>query len=363
MTVGEKNPNKPNKTILLVGETGTGKSTLINAMVNYVMGVKWEDEVWFQIVEEEKKSQTESQTSDVIVYEIFGCETKYSLTIIDTPGYKDTKGREHDDITNDRLLDLFSSNDGVHEISAVCLVMKASVNRVGDDVRYIFDRLMSLFGKNLEKNIVVLITHSAGRKPQNVFEALEAVKIKCARNETNEPVYFLFDNCQHEERTKDEEEELEHAAKISEGGMTGFTHFLEITADNKMMDSVDVMKERIRLKACLQNLLERIDHIEGKQKEIKKLQEALDKYKEDMEKNEKFTEMKDLATEKSQWLEESYHHVVKLEQIALKADSASTIHHLDKLIEKVKKNGDTRTTQKLEEMRSRVDEETRAGLQ
>ncbi|CAI5657344.1 unnamed protein product [Oreochromis niloticus] len=167
--------------------------------------------------------------------------------------------------------------------------MKASVNRVGDDVRYTFDRLMSLFGKNLEKNIVVLITHSAGRKPQNVFEALEAVKIKCARNERNEPVYFLFDNCQHEERTKDEEEELEHAAKISEGGMKGFTHFLEITADNKMMDSVDVMKERITLKACLQNLLERIDHIEGKQKEIKKLQEALDKYKKDMEKNEKFT--------------------------------------------------------------------------
>lgn len=148
---------------------------------------------------------------------------------------------------------------------------------------------MSLFGKNLEKNIVVLITHSAGRKPKNVFEALKEVKIKCARNETNEPVYFLFDNCQHEDRTKEEEEELKHAAKISKGGMKGFTDFLEKTADNKMMDSVDVIKERIRLKACLQNLLERIDHIEGKQKEIKKIQEALDKYKKGMEKNEKFT--------------------------------------------------------------------------
>ncbi|CAI5657739.1 septin-2-like [Oreochromis niloticus] len=120
MTVGEKNPGKTNKTILLVGETRAGKSTLINALLNYSMGVKWEDEVWFQIIEEEDRSQTETQTSDVIVYEIFGFEDKtlpYSLTIIDTPGYGDTRGIGHDDIISHRLLDLFGSHDGVREIA------------------------------------------------------------------------------------------------------------------------------------------------------------------------------------------------------------------------------------------------------
>lgn len=72
-------------------------------------------------------------------------------------------------------------------------------------------------------------------------------------------------------------------------------------------------------------------------------------------------EMKQLTAEKTQLLDESYQHVVRLEQIALKADSASTIVHLDFLIEKMKEEGDTEKVQKLEEMRRRVDEGTKAA--
>ncbi|XP_045923546.1 septin-5-like [Micropterus dolomieu] len=138
MTFGERNVNKINKTILLVGETGTGKSTLVNALVNYAMGVKWKEDVWFHIVEDEKdreRNQTESQTSDVMVYQVFGFEGEtlsYSLTIIDTPGYGDTRGIQHDDIISQRLLDWFRSEDGVHEVNAVGLVLKATENRLGD---------------------------------------------------------------------------------------------------------------------------------------------------------------------------------------------------------------------------------------
>ncbi|KAG7218699.1 hypothetical protein INR49_019368, partial [Caranx melampygus] len=56
-TIGEKNQDKVNKTILLVGERGTGKSTLVNALVNYAVGVTFEDDIWFEIVDDEKRSQ------------------------------------------------------------------------------------------------------------------------------------------------------------------------------------------------------------------------------------------------------------------------------------------------------------------
>ncbi|XP_045898800.1 septin-5-like, partial [Micropterus dolomieu] len=197
MTLGERNVNKINKTILLVGETGTGKSTLVNALVNYAMGVKWEDDVWFKIVEDEKRNQSESQTLDVMVYQVFGFEGEtlpYSLTIIDTPGYGNTRGIEQDDIVSQRLLDWFRSEDGVHEVNAVGLVLKATENRLSERLKYVFDSVVSLFGKNMEKNIVALITLSNCLTPENVLKALGDAKIKCAKDEKNQPVYFLFNN-------------------------------------------------------------------------------------------------------------------------------------------------------------------------
>ncbi|GLD56862.1 uncharacterized protein AKAME5_000915500 [Lates japonicus] len=486
MTVGERNVMKINKTILLVGETGTGKSTLVNALINYTMGVKFEDDIWFQIVEEER-SQYESQTPDVIVYEIFGFEDQtlpYSLTIIDTPGYGDTRGIEHDDIISKQLFDLFCPEDGVHEINAVGLVMKASDNRMSDRQTYIFNSVVSLFGKNMEKNIVALITHSNGLTPEDVLKALEAAKIICARNEKNQPVHFLFDNQQSKPRTEETNMVLKNAWKVTGRGMSQFTDFLEKSGPQKLMKTVEVLKERIRLTACINNLQERIKLIELKQTEIKQVQEALKKneeftvevdevykekepikgggwlfyegavtckvceenchypgctkawypehcevmkgghctvctnkcpasdhvkenwrfvtktrrvkmtfneMKEKYEKNkaerekklsllenlekemkEKYEknkaecekklsllenlekEMKDLTAEKTQLLEESYQHVVRLEQIALNVDSVSTHVHLDFLIEE---DEGEKETQRLS--RNRGDEEER----
>ncbi|KAK9532103.1 hypothetical protein VZT92_009505 [Zoarces viviparus] len=291
MTLGEKNPNKKNKTILLVGETGAGKSTLINALVNFAIGVKWEDDVWFKIVEDEKKKQLESQTSDVIVYEIFGFEDEtlpYSLTIIDSPGYGNTDGIEQDVIVSQRLFDLFRSEDGVDEMNVVGLVLKATENRLDERLSYVFNSVVSLFGKDMEHNIVVLITYSNGRTPRNALKALEAANIKSARNEENQPVYFLFDNCQNEERT-DDIEDLQHADKIATKGMKQFIDFLGKTEPQKLEITVHVLNERIRLTACIQNLQERIQYIKLKRTEIQQTKEAVKKHEQEMKMNEEFT--------------------------------------------------------------------------
>lgn len=47
---------------MLVGATGSGKSTLVDCIVNYIMGVSFDDPFRFRIVtleEEEKKSHNQ----------------------------------------------------------------------------------------------------------------------------------------------------------------------------------------------------------------------------------------------------------------------------------------------------------------
>lgn len=80
---------------MLVGATGAGKSTLIDGLVSYILGVTWEDDARFTIIdlkpEEKGRDQTQSQTEWITCY-TFNWMPGCHLNIIDTPGFGDTRG-------------------------------------------------------------------------------------------------------------------------------------------------------------------------------------------------------------------------------------------------------------------------------
>ncbi|XP_077075351.1 uncharacterized protein LOC143726586 [Siphateles boraxobius] len=301
MTFGERDLKKPHKTILIVGETGTGKTTLINVMINYMLGVQREDKVWFEITDDQRDlTSVHSQTSIITVYGFYLQENKTDLTIIDTPGYGDTRGVERDKEIAESLLSLFTAEESVHEIHAVCLVIMAQQNRLSDRQIYIFDAVQSLFGKDNAENIVLLFTHSDGARPKNILKAVKEAKIKCAVNDKKQPVYFLFNNCQSEtadeedDEDDDDEDDEDHEQRRDQSwirsfrGMAGLFKFLESVKPKSLKMTRDVLQKRKHLEANISNLQSRVQMTELKQKELKQTREALEQNKKNVEENNDF---------------------------------------------------------------------------
>ncbi|XP_067235439.1 uncharacterized protein [Chanodichthys erythropterus] len=273
MTFGERDTNKPHKTFLMVGETGTGKTTLINVMVNYMLGVQREDKVWFEITDDEsKQTSAHSQTSRITVYKFYLQESPIHLTIIDTPGYGHTCGIQKDKEIAESLLHLSESAEGIHEIDA-------HQNRLSDRQIYIFDAVQSLFGRDFAENIVLLFTHSTGMPPKNALTAVKEAKIKCAMKDENQPVFFLFDNCQSEDFEEEYAKMQEKSWDLSHSGMMGFFKFLDTIKPKTLQMTQDVLQKWKQFEANISNLKAHVQVMELKQNELKQTQEALEKNK------------------------------------------------------------------------------------
>ncbi|CAH1792762.1 unnamed protein product [Owenia fusiformis] len=160
------------KVIMIVGATGAGKSTLINGMINYLFGIKWEDTERLKLIPEKLGcDQSESQTKSITSYTVYhqkGLKVPYTVTIIDTPGFGDTKGYSRDEQITRQIREFFTSidADGLDHIEAVGFVTQSSLPRLTPTQIYIFDKILSLFGKDIKDNILMLLTFADGQKPQ-----------------------------------------------------------------------------------------------------------------------------------------------------------------------------------------------------
>ncbi|XP_041849203.1 uncharacterized protein LOC121644995 [Melanotaenia boesemani] len=191
-------------TIMDLGATGAGKSTLINGMINYILGVKWEDSYRFVLVNEDQSlSQAHSQTPEVYHQEdrllTDHCGHSYNhlantFSKADPTGRYSNSGLPHTETGNtEQICNLFTAQPGVAEIDAVCFVAPASLARLTPTQKYVFDSVFSIFGKDVAENIRILVTFADGQRLP-VLQAISVSGIPCPKDKAGSPVPFKFHN-------------------------------------------------------------------------------------------------------------------------------------------------------------------------
>ena len=297
--IGKGNPDtidSLNKVLMIVGATGCGKSTLINALANYILGVTFQDEYRFQLIrpeEEGGQSQAHSQTSWVKAYTFprqHGSPVPYSLTIIDTPGYGDTRGMERDESITQQIKHFFESKEiGVDHLNAIAFVVKANDARLTVAQKYIFKSILSIFGNNVKPCIMIAATH-ADQKEISAMDALRDADVPI-----NQHLVFAVNNvalyAQNVEVGNDEDSFVlqnkltwKRNAKV----FTTMDKTLGQMEDISLWQTAENLKERDNLRATLESIGPQIQEGAMNANNIRKMIAMIKSCKEEMDRNKDF---------------------------------------------------------------------------
>ena len=123
------------KVIMMAGMTGSGKSLMLNNLVNYVFGVNFKDNFRFKLIVDNdelkergkaaSRSKAESMTRYVSSYTLHyqeGFRVGFSLVLIDTPGFGDTKGTDFDQKITDNLRSFFENKVSFKQGYINCII-------------------------------------------------------------------------------------------------------------------------------------------------------------------------------------------------------------------------------------------------
>ena len=164
-----ENKEKEAFTIMIIGETGVGKSTWIHSLLNYLEGIEIDENIRYLLFDEQqkqkeyeikygKKSLGSSVTDIPEIYQVGPTKLfDNQLQIIDTTGFGDTRGIDYDSKIIEDIHNLLEISK-IEKINAICLIFKANETRAHDRLRYLLDKLFSLFGKDVKNNFIIIFT-------------------------------------------------------------------------------------------------------------------------------------------------------------------------------------------------------------
>ena len=283
--IGSPRAGAAEKVLMVVGATGAGKSTLIDGMANYVMGVKWEDNFRFKVTTDEgSRSQAESQTTNITAYTFHSTIKPFVLTIIDTPGFGDTHGIKRDKEIKEQIHRFFSKGNrgGIDQLHGIGFVVQSSLPRLTPAQEYIFNAVLSIFGKDIIDNIFIMATFADSSEPA-VLEAVRKANIPYKES-------FQFNNIAIYASNKTSGFNFNTMFwQMSCQGFDNFFSRFTLAEPKSLALTREVLKERQQLEGLIPSLQEQVRIGLSKLSDIEIHKRTLREHEADIQANKNFT--------------------------------------------------------------------------
>ncbi|KAF9256843.1 hypothetical protein L218DRAFT_880859 [Marasmius fiardii PR-910] len=290
--------NKNKITVILIGETGVGKTAMLNLLANICAGVDLEDFKETHVFKNERGGAVgSSQTLKPVLYHIV-CADGKEVNILDTPGLADTRGIDKDNEHREAIANVIKEK--IEVIDAVIILANGTVARLGAPTEYALNVVSGMFPHSIINNIAFIFTMVSDPTEFNFDRAsLQPAELQKARLWSMNNPFARWVKYQEklneggldEDILEDMDESVRRGYKKTINMLSQFFQWLDKCEVQPTHEIYNLYIMSQDIEASITNVLARMDQKETMHSQLKALQVDIDTQRQSKKMNEKYEEI------------------------------------------------------------------------